>query len=62
MSDISIRERIGWALVAGAAVCGIAAAAIHGGWVEAFTAASGSFSAAAAMWGYTNRPPTVTKA
>ena len=54
---MSQREIIGWALVTLAGMCGIAAAAIKGGLFEALTAASGAFTAAAAMWGVVNKPP-----
>lgn len=52
------RELIGWALVAAGGACGVAAAAVQGGLIPALTAASGAFTAAAAMWGYSNKPPT----
>ena len=54
------REVIGWALVGLGGACGVAAAAMQGGWVPALSAASGAFTASAAMWGYTNKPPTTT--
>jgi hypothetical protein len=54
---MTTREVIGWGLVAAGAACGVAAAAIKGGTFEALTAASAAFTAAAAMWGYTNKPP-----
>lgn len=57
---MTTRELIGWGLVALAGVCGVSAAAIQGGVVPALTAASGAFTAAAAMWGYTNKTTTQT--
>lgn len=55
---MNTRELIGWGMVAAAGACGVAAAAIQGGWVPALSAASGAFTAAAAMWGYANKPAT----
>ena len=55
------REAIGWALVALGGGCGVAAAFVKGGVFEALTAASAAFTGAAAMWGYTNKPPAAPK-
>ena len=54
---MSTRELIGWALVAGSGVFAVAAAFVKGGLFEALTAASTACAGAAAMWGYTNKPP-----
>lgn len=54
---MSQRELIGWGLVFLGGVCGVAAAAAQGGVIPALTAASGAFTAAAGLWGYTNKPP-----
>ena len=51
------REQFGWSLVFLGGACGVAAAALQGGLIPALTAASGAFTAAAAMWGYANKPP-----
>ncbi len=56
---MTTREMVGWILVAAGAVCGVAAVAIKGGTFEALTAASAAFTAAAAMWGYANKPPGI---
>ena len=55
---MSQREIIGWTLVGLGGICGVAEAAVQGGLIPALTAASAAFTAAAAMWGYTNMPPT----
>ena len=54
------REIIGWSMVFMGGACGVAAAAFQGGVVPALSAASGAFTAAAAMWGYSNKPPATT--
>ncbi len=54
---MSAREATGWVLVALGGLCGVLAALVKGGLFEALTAASAAFTGAAAMWGYTNKPP-----
>ena len=51
------KELIGWGLVACGGACGVAAAFMQGGVIPALSAASAAFTATAAMWGYTNKPP-----
>jgi hypothetical protein len=58
---MSWREAVGWALVAAGALCGVGAAWMKSGISDALIAASGAFSAAAAMWGYQNKPPAAPK-
>lgn len=53
---MSWREMVGWGLVAAAGCCAVSAAALHGGTAEALTAAGGTLTGAAAMWGYTSKP------
>jgi hypothetical protein len=41
---------IGFALIGLSAACGVAAAALHGGLIEALTVASGAFGSMGATW------------
>lgn len=54
---MTTKELVGWALVGASGVFAVAAAFVKGGLFEALTAASTACGAAAAMWGYTNKPP-----
>jgi hypothetical protein len=53
---MTVREMVGWGLLAIGSACGIAAAALKGGMFEALTATGVAFMAAAAIWGYTSKP------
>jgi len=56
------REHLAYLAAFGGLACGIAAAAIQGGWVPALGAASAGLSGIAAVLGYSAKAPAAPKA
>ncbi|MGE5510349.1 MAG: hypothetical protein ACM31O_03745 [Bacteroidota bacterium] len=57
MGDVTQRELIGWGLAMAGLVCGVAAAAVQGGWFAALSAASGGLTSMSMTWGFLSRQP-----